>query len=173
MKCVLQDHGSRILSFKQGPVGVPTLPGAAVGISWAGWSQQGRADISSLCRAVLLGHVWTASHPRPPERSGEPGGRQHGEGDLRGAGPGQATKVGAGRCVGWDITRGCSPSPAGDGEHQALAMGAECVCFGFWQRRLIKHRAVVGGLDVSRVRKGSLCSAGHGQLFIKSGRGPR
>lgn len=126
MKCVLQDHGSRTPSCKWRPEGVLIWPSSPASISWARWSRRGRADISSLCRAALLGRAWTASHPRPPERSGEPGGLEHGEAGMWGAGLRRTPKVGAGRRVGWDIARGCPPSPAGDEEHWASAMLAEC-----------------------------------------------
>lgn len=52
---------------------------------------------------------------------------------------------------GGDIAQGCLPSPAGDEELWALAMLAECVCDGFWQRGLIKS----GGVTGSRIRQGS------------------
>lgn len=151
MKGDPQAHRSRSPSCECGPECVPAWPGCPEGISWAWWSQQGRADISSLCRAALLGRAWTVSHPRPPERSGEPGGPEHGEAGVRGAGLGQTPKVGAGRRVGWDVAWGCPPSPAGDEEHWALAMVAEPVCDGFWQRQLIK----TGGFTGSRLRQGS------------------
>lgn len=151
MKGDPQAHRSRSPSCECGPECVPAWPGCPEGISWAWWSQQGRADISSLCRAALLGRAWTVSHPRPPERSGEPGGPEHGEAGMRGAGLGQTPKVGAGRRVGWDVAWGCPPSPAGDEEHWALAMVAEPVCDGFWQRQLIK----TGGFTGSRLRQGS------------------
>lgn len=126
---------------------------------------------------MLLRHAWTSSRPRPPERSSEPGGLEHGEAGVQGAGPGQTPKVGAGKHVGWDITRGCPPSLAGDEEHRALVMLAERVCDGFWQRWLIKIRGVAG----SQMRQGpgrvsglagSLCFARHGQPFPKSTGGP-
>lgn len=151
MKGDPQAHGSRSPSCECGPECVPAWPGCPEGISWAWWSQQGRADISSLCRAALLGRAWTVSHPRPPERSGKPGGPENGEAGVWGAGLGQTPKVGAGRRVGWDVAWGCPPSPASDEEHWALAMVAEPVCDGFWQRQLIK----TGGFTGSRLRQGS------------------
>lgn len=70
---------------------------------------RGRADIFSLCRAALLGHMETASHPRPPERSREPSSTEHGA-----AGLGTQTQDGSHRWVweavsDWDVTWGCPP----------------------------------------------------------------
>lgn len=126
---------------------------------------------------MLLRHAWTSSRPRPPERSSEPGGLEHGEAGVQGAGPGQTPKVGVGKHVGWDITQGCPPSLAGDEEHRALVMLAERVCDGFWQRWLIKIRGVVGSQmwqQPGRVSglAGSLCFARYEQPFPKSIGGP-